>query len=56
MTLATAPPPQGSPPQPPPTVVGTSPWFAAVAVVPILATVYQTLVEERSHGPFRHRW
>src|SRR5215468_8033715 len=44
MTLETAQPPQGSSPQPPPTVAGTSPWLAAVAVVPILATVYQTLV------------
>jgi MFS family permease len=34
-------------PQAPPTLqppAGTSPWLAAVAIVPILATVYQTLV------------
>jgi MFS family permease len=34
--------PAASPPVPAP--AGTSPWLAAVAVVPILATVYQTLV------------
>ncbi len=31
-------------PQPPPAAVGPLPWLAAVAIVPILATVYQTLV------------
>jgi MFS family permease len=44
MTQLTATPPQGSPPQAPPAQAGTAPWLAAVAVVPILATVYQTLV------------
>jgi MFS family permease len=41
MTRLTTTPP---PPQAPPAVAGTAPWLAAVAVVPILATVYQTLV------------
>jgi MFS family permease len=40
--LATPPPP--APPPAPPAVAGSPPWLAAVAVVPILATVYQTLV------------
>src|SRR5215475_1918088 len=44
MAHGTTQPPQGLPPQRPPAVAGTSPWLAAVAVVPILATVYQTLV------------
>jgi MFS family permease len=35
---------QGLSPQRPPVVAETSPWLAAVAIVPILATVYQTLV------------
>src|SRR2546423_13686891 len=39
--LATTAPPA---PQTPPAAAGPSPWLAAVAVVPILATVYQTLV------------
>src|SRR5262245_54646554 len=43
MTRATTAPPRLSS-QPPPAPAGTSPWLAAVAVVPILATVYQTLV------------
>src|SRR5262249_22089931 len=36
--------PQAPQPQTPPCPVGSLPWLAAVAVVPILATVYQTLV------------
>jgi len=35
---------QGLSPQRPPVVEETSPWLAAVAIIPILATVYQTLV------------
>jgi MFS family permease len=44
MTLETTPPSRGLSPPSPPSVAGTPPWLAAVAVVPILATVYQTLV------------
>jgi MFS family permease len=44
MTGATPKPPQGLSAEPPPAVAGASPWLAAVAIVPILATVYQTLV------------
>src|SRR4051794_12536398 len=44
MTRLTTLPPQGSPAPVPPAPTGTPPWLAAVAVVPILATVYQTLV------------
>jgi MFS family permease len=44
MTQLTTTSPQASQPQPSPTLVGSSPWRAAVAIVPILATVYQTLV------------
>ncbi len=33
-----------APPRSPPAIVGASPWRAAVAILPILATVYQTLV------------
>src|SRR5262245_61840966 len=44
MTRLTTQPPQGSSPQRPPAVASTSPWLAAIAIVPILATVYQTLV------------
>lgn len=44
MTQVTTRPPQGLTPAPPPAVAGASPWLAAVAIVPILATVYQTLV------------
>src|SRR5262245_28985009 len=44
MTGATTQPPQELSPEPPPNVGGASPWLAAVAIVPILATVYQTLV------------
>src|SRR4051812_50034313 len=33
-----------TPPPAPPAPAGTAPWLAALAVVPILATVYQTLV------------
>src|ERR1700739_1719024 len=33
-----------APPPPPPSSASGPPWLAAVAVVPILATVYQTLV------------
>jgi MFS family permease len=40
VTTAPAPPPTPAPPAPAP----PRPWLAAVAVVPILATVYQTLV------------
>jgi MFS family permease len=36
--------PSPAPPPAPPAPAGQSPWLAAVAVVPILATVYQTLV------------
>jgi MFS family permease len=39
-----SPPPQSPPPQPPQADAATVPWLAAIAVVPILATVYQTLV------------
>src|SRR5262245_66540530 len=44
MAHVTTQPPQGLSPQRPPAVAETSPWLAAVAIVPILATVYQTLV------------
>jgi MFS family permease len=37
---APAPPPQDNPPTP----ASSPPWLAAVAIIPILATVYQTLV------------
>ena len=33
-----------SPPASPPGHSASSPWLAAIAIVPILATVYQTLV------------
>src|ERR1700676_2179329 len=46
--LATAPSQSPAIPSPllpaPPTPAGPSPWLAAIAIVPILATVYQTLV------------
>ena len=41
--LTTAPRPSPSPPAPP-AVAGKGSWLAAVAIVPILASVYQTLV------------
>src|SRR5262245_5569431 len=44
MTHVATQPPQGLAPQQPPAATATSPWLGAVAVVPILATVYQTLV------------
>jgi MFS family permease len=44
MAQVTTQPPQGVSPQRPPTFAEPSPWLAAVAIVPILATVYQTLV------------
>jgi len=40
VATAPAPPPRGKPPAP----ANSVPWLAAVAIVPILATVYQTLV------------
>src|SRR5262249_44013282 len=42
MTRVTTMPPQGLSPQPPPAVAAASPWLAAVALVPLLATAYQT--------------
>ncbi|MDB5339034.1 MAG: putative transrane efflux protein [Planctomycetaceae bacterium] len=39
-----SPPPQSHPAQAPVASAGPAPWMAAVAIVPILATVYQTLV------------
>src|SRR5262245_36951866 len=44
MTRVTTMPRQGLSPQRPEVAAETSPWLAAVAIVPILATVYQTLV------------
>ena len=44
MTDVTTAPPPSTVPQAPPAVAGSGPWLAAVAIVPILATVYQTLV------------
>src|SRR5262245_32689205 len=44
MAHVTTQPPQGLSPQRPEVAAETSPWLAAVAIVPILATVYQTLV------------
>src|SRR5262245_6692180 len=44
MAQVTAQPPHELSPQRPPAVAETSPLLAAVAIVPILATVYQTLV------------
>src|SRR5262245_20149662 len=43
-TTAPRPVPPPAPPQPPAAGAKSPPWLAAVAVVPILATVYQTLV------------
>ena len=42
--IATSPTTVIRPPQTPSPAAATSPWFAAIAIVPILATVYQTLV------------
>jgi DHA2 family multidrug resistance protein len=44
MTGVTTKPPQGLSAGRPPAVAGSSPWLAAVAIVPIMATVYQTMV------------
>src|SRR5262249_50797196 len=44
MSQVTTQPRPGLSPQRPSAAADTSPWLAAVAIVPILATVYQTLV------------